>query len=68
MPTSIPIPKPKPKGRKKKWKVVIVLTDKWNREVGYLTPLMLIDTITAALDLPSNIELLSMGVQEVSKL
>jgi hypothetical protein len=54
--------------KKKKWKVVLVVTDEWNKETGYLTPLMLRDAITAALDLPPGIEIISMGVQEVCKL
>jgi hypothetical protein len=54
--------------KKKKWKVVMVITDEWNREAGYLTPLMLVETIKASLDLPPSIKILSMGAQEVSKL
>lgn len=54
--------------KKKKWKVVMVVADEWNREAGYLTPLLLVDAIKAALDLPPSIELLSIGAQEVSKL
>jgi hypothetical protein len=55
-------------GKKKKWKVVMVVTDEWNREAGYLTPEMVVETITAALDLPPGIEVLSMGAREVCKL
>jgi len=53
--------------KKKKWKVVMVITDEWNSEAGYLTPLSLIRIIHDALDLPPNIEILSMGVDEVCK-
>jgi hypothetical protein len=53
--------------KKKKWRVVMVITDEWNDEAGYLTPLSIIRILRASLDLPPSIEILSMGVNEANK-
>jgi hypothetical protein len=53
--------------RKKKWKVVMVVSDEWSREAGYLDAEAVVAAIKESLDLPPSIKLLSIGAREASK-